>query len=336
MKILLKIHLFILLITCSSKGFSQNIEVSGGLGEYDQAEYLGYPLDGVFYASLNKGTGTIPAGTIGFSISLVPEIGYTGAPFALPPGWVLEFSSPTALYIVNTNVDWTSNEIFVTIPVRTTQARSDGSVSLRVTYDNIGGDWEDPVPTNNYTRSAVTVIDKVLPVTLTSFTAQKESSTTFLNWQTTSETNSDRFEVQRSQNGKNWDKIGTVASNGESASLKNYSFTDPKPATGENLYRLRMVDRDETFAYSRIRSVTFENLIQTFTYPNPATDKLLLKDFAEVKRVMLHNMSGVKMFDIEKVTSDGIDIKHLIPGMYIVSVTLSDGALYADKIVISR
>lgn len=336
MKILIKINLFILLVTCSLTGLSQNIEVSGGLGEYDQAEYPGYPLDGIFYASLNKGTGTIPAGTIGFSISLVPEIGYTGQSFELPEGWVLQFSSPTALYIVNENVDWTTNEIFVLIPVKTTQARSDGSVSLRVTYDNIGGDWVDPVQNNNFTRSAVTVIDNVLPVTLTSFKAVKESATTFLKWSTTSESNSNHFEVQRSKNGKNWNKIGQVASNGESSDLKNYSFTDPTPTAGENLYRLKMVDLDGTFAYSQIQSLTFEKNIQAFAYPNPATDKLLIKDFTDVKQVMLHNMSGVTVLTTERVAPEGIDVKHLESGMYILSMTRSDGTLYTNKVVIAK
>lgn len=83
-----------------------------------------------------------------------------------------------------------------------------------------------------------------LPVTLTSFTATKENNTALLKWATTQETNSDRFEIERSLGGKEWGKIGTVLSTGESNALRNYSYTDNAPLAGENLYRLKMIDKD--------------------------------------------------------------------------------------------
>ncbi len=111
------------------------------------------------------------------------------------------------------------------------------------------------------------LVENPLPVTLTSFIATKEGQTAQLKWSTTEETNSDRFEIERSQNGKNWDLIGTQKSNGESTSLKNYTFSDVKPLNGENLYRLKMIDRDATYAYSRIQSLTFASDLVDFLLP---------------------------------------------------------------------
>src|SRR5262249_11305088 len=129
----------------------------------------------------------------------------------------------------------------------------------------------DVETTNNFGQTDTTtfqiVIEKALPVTLVSFKALAEGQTTSLSWTTSEETNSDRFDIERSQNGKNWAKIGSVASHKESAVNQYYSFVDAAPLRGDNLYRLKMVDLDETFAYSRIENVNFKGI--ALVYPNP-------------------------------------------------------------------
>jgi hypothetical protein len=105
----------------------------------------------------------------------------------------------------------------------------------------------------------------VLPVTLVSFFAKKENQAALLQWTTSYETNSAFFEIQRSENGKDWHALGQVAAGGESKALLQYAFTDSNPISGgsskgENLYRLKMVDTDERFAYSMIRSLRFDRL----------------------------------------------------------------------------
>lgn len=68
----------------------------------------------------------------------------------------------------------------------------------------------------SFSPFAITNPDSPLPVTLARFDAVKEGSTALLSWSTTEETNSDRFEVERSINGKVWQKIATVKAQGES------------------------------------------------------------------------------------------------------------------------
>ena len=177
-----------------------------------------------------------------------------------------------------------------------------------------------------------------LPVTLVSFTAQSEGQTAKLNWATTSETNSNRFEIEQSLNGKEWNRIGTVESTGESKVLIKYSFTDVNPVAGsENLYRLKMIDNDETFAYSRIQSVKFDGFPANLTvYPNPVTDKLLVGNYSKVKEVTLNNASGTALFQGGKMSSDGIDVSKLLPGIYIVTLTLFDGTISTHKVAVTR
>jgi hypothetical protein len=117
-----------------------------------------------------------------------------------------------------------------------------------------------------------------LPVTLTRFTAVAESSTVLLSWSTTEEANSDRFDIERSANGKQWSRIASVASQGDSKVLVNYSHVDASPLAGQNFYRLKMVDRgadgqDGMFAYSQIRNVSFKGEGGVAPYPNPRWTK---------------------------------------------------------------
>lgn len=188
-------------------------------------------------------------------------------------------------------------------------------------------------------------IGTVLPVTLVSFKAVKEGKVSQLNWATTEETNSDRFEVERSGNGKSWIKIGTVKSSGESKVLKSYAFADLQPKNGENLYRLKMIDKDATFAYSRIASVQFEGLagqsadVKLSVYPNPTTDKLFLQDMdlSQIARVSIIDLNGHAVYSSSSyIQTNGIPVSKLSAGVYILHVTNQDGSSRNSKFLIGR
>jgi hypothetical protein len=84
----------------------------------------------------------------------------------------------------------------------------------------------------------------ILPVNLTSFTADKNETEILLRWTTSREENADRFIVERSADGINYSAIGTVAATGNSRSSIDYSFSDVDPLNGKSFYRLQQVDRD--------------------------------------------------------------------------------------------
>lgn len=174
-----------------------------------------------------------------------------------------------------------------------------------------------------------------LPVSLVSFNVQKEAQTAALSWSTAEEVNSDRFEVEHSLNGKNWQKVGSVAAKGNSKNTQWYSFTDNNPANGSNLYRLRIVDKDGTFEITRAKSLTFDIAIETVMYPNPVAERLLLKtgDLGQIRRVELYNTSGKSVLESETVTASGIDVKGLPTGLYVVKVTRTNGSTDTFKIV---
>ncbi|TDE14425.1 T9SS type A sorting domain-containing protein [Dyadobacter psychrotolerans] len=191
--------------------------------------------------------------------------------------------------------------------------------------------------TGNDTQVAGINVDAPLPVTLSSFMAGKEGAVANLSWETTEESNSDRFEIERSLNGNMWRKIGLVQSAGESKVLKSYAFTDRNPESGDNLYRLRIVDKDDTFAYSRIRSVKFEGLVADLSvYPNPVVDKLFLRDFAKVSQVVIYDMGGRSVFQSGSKPNGELNVKSLKSGAYVVHITRLDGTVSTQRIVINK
>jgi hypothetical protein len=162
------------------------------------------------------------------------------------------------------------------------------------------------------------------------FDARKEGNSAQLSWSTTEEVNSDRFEIERSTDGKAWAMIGSIRSNGESSTVKTYNYTDPAPEKGENLYRLRMVDKDDTFAYSRVRSLNWESASQAYLYPNPAAEKVYLNAGQKaVAQVSIVNASGTKIS--ASFQSGYVDVKALPQGVYVLKVTYQDGSASSFK-----
>lgn len=84
----------------------------------------------------------------------------------------------------------------------------------------------------------------VLPVALTSFKAKETGGSIRLNWSTASEKNSLRFDILRSFDGKDFQKIGEVVAIGNSDVANAYSFNDENPFPGANYYKLQQVDKD--------------------------------------------------------------------------------------------
>ncbi|MDO7873836.1 LamG-like jellyroll fold domain-containing protein [Hymenobacter sp. ASUV-10] len=121
-----------------------------------------------------------------------------------------------------------------------------------------------------------------LPVELTGFTAEAEGRAARLRWATASEKNSARFEIERSLDGKRFEKIGEEQAQGSTARATAYTFLAPHTPMPSDphtrYYRLRQVDLDGTASYSPVRAVqlTTSPLHRLTVAPNPFRDQLRL------------------------------------------------------------
>lgn len=177
-----------------------------------------------------------------------------------------------------------------------------------------------------------------LPVTLIAFTAENTENLVELKWKTTSEINSSFFEIQRSQNAKDWTEIGQIAASGESSSVRDYSFQDEKPLSGNNYYRLKMIDKDQTYAFSGIRNVRFAGSSDISFYPNPVMGQLTIKTKGgeQIKNVQIVNANGQNVYYSELKSDDPILMNKFQNGLYAVKITKADGAVITHKIVVNH
>ncbi|MCE6992784.1 T9SS type A sorting domain-containing protein [Dyadobacter sp. CY323] len=185
------------------------------------------------------------------------------------------------------------------------------------------------------TRAEIRVGCTTLPVTLIAFKASREEQSVLLEWATSSEVNSSSFEIERSFAGKDWNNIGSVDAAGEQRGHHSYAFRDPFPVKGSNLYRLKMIDADGTYAWSRIREVKMsdEALSETFIYPNPSTGRLSIQtpQPANISFAQISNLRGdpVKKMDGNAILH--IDLKDLPAGIYTLKIYMADGSAMSRK-----
>jgi hypothetical protein len=115
-----------------------------------------------------------------------------------------------------------------------------------------------------------------LPVELMSFKGNASPEGIVLSWQTATEENNDRFEVERSTDGKHFEKIGVVKGAGNSNTLLSYSYLDNHATGNLNYYRLNQVDFDGTNAHSRVIKISKDGGMAGLgiqLIPNPCLDK---------------------------------------------------------------
>jgi hypothetical protein len=113
--------------------------------------------------------------------------------------------------------------------------------------------------------------NSTVPVELVDFTANVISNSVILNWQTKTETNNSGFEIERNDKGL-WNKIGFVSGKGTTTYASEYSFIDNAAYGCKLEYRLKQIDFDGSFAYSKIIEVKLNKIIDfeiNQNFPNP-------------------------------------------------------------------
>lgn len=193
--------------------------------------------------------------------------------------------------------------------------------------------------TGNYFKvdfACLTIKEKTLPVTLIDFKVAKEGNAAVLSWKTATETNSREFDVQQSTDAKNWLSLATIASRGESSTLQNYSYTHINPTGGNNQYRLKMIDRDDSFAFSRIINLNFESE-QIVIFPNPVSNRVKFNmNGVKILNVQIYSTNGTMVMDATPDSLNELDLTKISQGNYIMKVKKADGALISRRIQVAR
>ena len=149
----------------------------------------------------------------------------------------------------------------------------------------------------------------LLPVELSSFVSNVNGRQVNLNWETKTEVNFNRFEIDRALvNTKDaavtWATVGNVQASGTSNSSKKYSYTDKNLQSGKYQYRLKMIDNDGSFKYSSVEATEVaipKDFSLSQNYPNPfnPSTKIDYQVPVDAKVIMeVYNITGQKVIDL--------------------------------------
>jgi Zn-dependent metalloprotease len=144
-----------------------------------------------------------------------------------------------------------------------------------------------------------------LPVTLVKFEGKNTAEGNQLQWTTSSEVNNAYFAVEESLNGRVFTETGRVQGMGSSSLTNTYSFTDSNFGKGITYYRLKQVDTDDKFAYSRIIAIEASRAGNVRFYPNPVQATLnveLSEVTASLVSARVINAAGQEVIAREKVS----------------------------------
>ncbi len=187
----------------------------------------------------------------------------------------------------------------------------------------------------------VYLILNAFPVELTHFEGKKQGLQIELNWVTESELNNSGFEIQKSPNGRDWDAIEFIDGQGTSNEINKYHFLDKNPILGINYYRLRQIDFNQQFEFSKVIAVEYQNHTNHIrVFPNPSTGMVNLHFDNPIKhstKVTISDSVGRKVWE-SKTTEGASEWSKTIAinesGIYFISVQIGK-ELYHKRLIVS-
>ncbi len=126
-----------------------------------------------------------------------------------------------------------------------------------------------------------------------------------------------------------------MASNNIASQVNKYNFVDKEPVTANTYYRIKEVDVDGKFTYSKIIRIDFSSLFAMQLFPNPATNKIQIQ-FSGINgnqkaNLSIQSISGSKVASIPVIISGEkieIDISSLSAGIYIINLSSNEFVIH--------
>jgi hypothetical protein len=148
---------------------------------------------------------------------------------------------------------------------------------------------------------------EILPVTFAAFNVEAANGGALITWTTAKEENNSHFDIERSNDSKNYSVIATVKGNGTTSLSHSYKVVDSKPLNGDNYYRIKQYDTDGKYQVSDIRALKFvlqHTLINVFPNPSRGDINFAVQNYNGTSlKAVLYNVSG-KMVHQELINTN--------------------------------
>jgi hypothetical protein len=251
----------------------------------------------------------------------------------------------TALNTISGNAGLTGSN-YLTRTKITGNGQSDFSDNDAAKVGGTGGRYQASITTGNYGQNNHNIdfgfaTFNTLPVHLLSFTAQPQGSQVELIWKVTEQLNINSYIVEHSTNGTSYTAIQTVTANTNTDAT--YNAIDASPSSGINYYRIRIINADGSVKYSEVRIVIFNGKGNLSIFPNPVSDKvnIQLPESYQGKNLNIKIINQLGQAIINKQMTNAsqvetINVSNLLPGVFIIQLTNSDGTSEKSKLFIKE
>ena len=294
--------------------------------------------------SLGSGTYTARVTTLnntGQSARICAWLDFNGNGIFDPIEGITPVVVPSSAAVQSFNLNWLSAPS--TLP--------DGSFTylrIRVSLSNLTvNDATGYYNTGEVEDYRILVDSSVLPITMISFTAKPiGKSSVDLKWSASEEKNFFGYDVERTKDGTNWEKIAFVGSE-QQGGVQSYTYRDNAAFMGRSWYRLRIKEVGAPNKYSETRMVTLGGIGESFTLsPNPARGEIFLSIQNPARspvpaEIRIADITGNQLkTDKRTLTSGDNAIKLDIPaswpnGIYVLQTVVA-GEVVTKKFVIRR
>jgi len=280
------------------------------------------------------------------SVTFLPTAQQTG----LPAGWTILTNTGSQIRLCNsTDPIPVSTSRTIILKVQGVTATAPQTFSGNINFGNgtscgpgtsVAGD----LTTDNSALSTIEVLAGFpLPLILNNFNVKSDNCIADLNWSTSSETNVEKFEIEKSEtNNAKWKTIGSVIAHGNSTTNSTYYFKDDNISINNNvvMYRLKMIDIDASFMYSPVVNAILKCDEQNLSvFPNPVTNGILNVSLNSAEKVEA-NLTSVTGQQLKKITIkngiNNIDVSELSNGVYFLSIKFVHGINQNVKVNIQK
>jgi len=183
-----------------------------------------------------------------------------------------------------------------------------------------------------------------LPVELLYFSGETKKGFNRLTWATASEINNRGFDLERSDDAVNFEKIGFVEGAGMSSEFHAYSYDDYRMKNSLQYYRLRQVDFDGKSTYSKLVALWNKNaepldILSVFPQPSKSSVSILFNKAAGTISIKIFDTNGKTVLTEQRSSPDNmltvnLEDRHLSRGLYFMHVENEQGVSLVRKLLL--
>ncbi|MFN4005965.1 MAG: reprolysin-like metallopeptidase [Chitinophagaceae bacterium] len=192
---------------------------------------------------------------------------------------------------------------------------------------------------NSWSISYCRNVQFALPVAWLSFTAKASgANSAALQWEVANEVNVASYEVQVATDGINYKSLGVVVPRNRANTIATYNFVHNNVNAPVVYYRIKQLDADGKFSYSKVARVNFGKSTELQVLPNPASNYVFVQNTVNMQALQLFAIDGKLVWKQQNVKAQNatIPVAGLTNGVYQLQVIDVNGKVENVKVIVQH